>query len=88
MDGYNRTVDKDETNEEDQIKRGLGLPSRNTSSSETPLILAAKNGITEIVEVILKRYPQAIEHKNDRHENILHIAARYRRKEILDLLKY
>ena len=52
MDGYNRTVDKDETNEEDQINRGLGLPSRNTSSSETPLILAAKNGITEIVEVI------------------------------------
>nr|POF04617.1 ankyrin repeat-containing protein itn1 [Quercus suber] len=73
--------DKEEAKED-------GLHSRPTLSSETPLISAARNGITEIVEVILKRFPQAIEHRNDRLENILHIAARYRRKEILDLLQY
>ena len=79
------------TIEDEEVAKEDGLHSRPTLSSETPLISAARNGITEIVEVILKRFPQAIEHRidrNDRLENILHIAARYRRKEILDLLQY
>ena len=74
-----------------QIKdlvREDGPPPLITSSSDTPLISAARNGITEIVEIILKRYPQAIECRNDRLENILHVAARYRRKKILDLLQH
>ncbi|XP_059437037.1 ankyrin repeat-containing protein ITN1-like [Corylus avellana] len=62
--------------------------SEKISSHETPLVSAAKNGITEIVEVILKLYPQAVENVNAEGENIFHVAARYRRKEILDLLRH
>ena len=78
---------EDERKEEDQSKKDQ-QPSRTTSSSNNPIISAARNGITEIVEVILKRNPLAIEHRNKKNENILHIAARYRRIEILDLLQH
>ena len=77
---------EDERREEDQSKKDQ-QPSR-TKSSNNPIISAARNGITEIVEVILKRNPLAIEHRNKKNENILHIAARYRRIEILDLLQH
>nr|POF04620.1 ankyrin repeat-containing protein itn1 [Quercus suber] len=76
-----------ERKEEDQSKKDQ-QPSRSTSSSNNPIISAARNGITEMVEVILKRNPLAIEHRNKKNENILHIAARYRRIEILDLLQH
>lgn len=78
---------EDERKKEDQNKKDQ-QPSRTTSSSISPIISAARNGITEIVEVILKRNPLAIEHRNKKNENILHIAARYRRIEILDLLQH
>ncbi|KAG7963039.1 hypothetical protein I3843_09G098000 [Carya illinoinensis] len=66
-----------------------GITTRDTTSlSEAPLISAARNGITEIVEVILQLYPQAIEHKNDKGENILHVVARHGRKEIMHLLQH
>ncbi|XP_050288403.1 uncharacterized protein LOC126727001 [Quercus robur] len=71
----------------EDLSKEAGPPPLIALSSDTPLISAARNGITEIVEIILKRYPQAIENRNDRLENILHVAARYRRKEILDLLQ-
>ena len=76
---------EDERKEEDQSKKDQ-QPSR-TTSSNNPIISAARNGITETVEVILKRNPLAIEHRNKKNENI-HIAARYRRIEILDLLQH
>ena len=76
---------EDERKEEDQSKKDQ-QPSR-TTSSNNPIISAARNGITEIVEVILKRNPLAIEHRKKKNENI-HIAARYRRIEILDLLQH
>ena len=77
---YNNVVEIQEIKD---LIREDGPPPLITSSSDTPLISAARNGITEIVEVILKRYPQAIECRNDRLENILHVAARYRRKKNL-----
>ncbi|XP_041023321.1 uncharacterized protein LOC121264270 isoform X2 [Juglans microcarpa x Juglans regia] len=65
------------------------ITNQDTASlSEAPLISAARNGIIEIVEVILQLYPQAIEHKNDRGENILHVVARHGRKEIMHLLQH
>ena len=52
---------EDERKEEDQSKKDQ-QPSR-TTSSNNPIISAARNGITETVEVILKRNPLAIEHR-------------------------
>lgn len=42
------------------------------------------SGIPEIVDEILKKYPQAIEHYNDQGRNILHVAINYRQIEIFD----
>lgn len=78
-------VDKDE--EEDGHSTESRAASETSFRLETPLIAAARNGIIEIVEAILKVYPQAIEHVNNRNENIFHVAVRFRRVEILDLLQ-
>ncbi|KAJ0016826.1 hypothetical protein Pint_09731 [Pistacia integerrima] len=72
---------------EDDAKEGPPeiIPESHISSpSEIPIIAAARNGIIEIVKAIVKVYPQAIEQVNEQVENIFHIAARYRREEILD----
>jgi hypothetical protein len=60
--------------------------SQAAPSFESPIISAARNGIIEIVNLILEEYPMATEVINDREENIFHVAARCRRKEILDRL--
>ncbi|KAI4354009.1 hypothetical protein L6164_002913 [Bauhinia variegata] len=53
----------------------------------TPLLLAAASGIDEIVERILKLYPEAIKHVSEDGLNILHVAVRYRQKEIYRIVK-
>jgi hypothetical protein len=57
------------------------------SCSESPLLSAARNGIIEIVKVILELYPESIEVINGRDENIFHLVVRYRWKKILDFLQ-
>ncbi|PIA36849.1 hypothetical protein AQUCO_03200071v1 [Aquilegia coerulea] len=54
---------------------------------ETPLLVATSNGIEEIVEEILKLFPQAIEHVSYTGQNILHVAVMNRRKKIFDFVK-
>ncbi|KAK3023725.1 hypothetical protein RJ639_042735 [Escallonia herrerae] len=46
----------------------------NEKVAETPLMLATKYGCTEIVEEILRKYPQAVEHVDAEGHNILHVA--------------
>ncbi|XP_068334149.1 uncharacterized protein [Pyrus communis] len=53
----------------------------------TPLHIATITGIMPIVEEILEQHPQAVEHVNYDERNILHLAIRNRRKEILNLIK-
>ncbi|KAJ0083752.1 hypothetical protein Patl1_30687 [Pistacia atlantica] len=55
--------------------------------AETPLFLATKSGCPEIVKEILKTYPQAVEHIDDEGRNILHVAIKYRRLEIFELVR-
>ncbi|KAG6755787.1 hypothetical protein NC653_026984 [Populus alba x Populus x berolinensis] len=57
------------------------------SLGETPLSLATKSGCVEIVEEILKLYPQAVEHIDDEGRNVLHVAIKYRQKKIFELVK-
>lgn len=54
---------------------------------QTPLFMATKSGSVEIVEEILRVYPQAIEHIDDEKNTILHLAIKYRRMEILDIVE-
>ncbi|XP_042515655.1 uncharacterized protein LOC122089941 [Macadamia integrifolia] len=51
------------------------------------LALAARNGIVEIVDVILEECPWAIEFVDENGKNILHLAAEYRQVGIFKLLK-
>ncbi|KAJ0702462.1 putative PGG domain, ankyrin repeat-containing domain superfamily [Helianthus annuus] len=53
---------------------------------DTPLLLATIHGCTEIVEEIVKVYPQAIEHIDHEGRNILSLAILHRRIEIIDLV--
>lgn len=46
------------------------------AKNDTPLIAAAKNGIVEIVEAILDVFPQAIEHENNKRENVFELLYR------------
>ena len=55
-------------------------------TDETPLFLATTWSITELVEEILKIYPQAVEHVNKKGRNILHVAIQYRQMKIFDMV--
>ena len=55
------------------------------TKTETPVLLAARNGITEMVEKILKESPLAINDKSE-GKNIVHWAAMNRQPHVLQLL--
>ncbi|KAK3036979.1 hypothetical protein RJ639_030944 [Escallonia herrerae] len=59
----------------------------NEKVAETPLILATKSGCTEIVEEILRKYPQAVEHVDAEGRNILHVAIKYRHIKVFDIVE-
>ncbi|KAG2697018.1 hypothetical protein I3760_07G086700 [Carya illinoinensis] len=53
---------------------------------ETPILLAAKNGITEIVERILEVFPVAINDVNADNKNIVLLAVEYKQPEVYELV--
>ncbi|KAH0671308.1 hypothetical protein KY285_024051 [Solanum tuberosum] len=58
-----------------------------TKIAESPLILATKSGCTEIVDEILKTYPQAVEYVDSEGRNVLHVAIKYRQMQIFDIVE-
>ncbi|KAG4956050.1 hypothetical protein JHK85_042430 [Glycine max] len=67
--------------EEGEKQEGASKPTY------TPLLMAACNGITEIVEVIIHFHPHSIEHVSDDEQNILYMAVKHRQKKIYQILK-
>lgn len=57
------------------------------SKKETPILLAAKNGITEIVDRILELYPIAINDVNADNKNLILLAVGYRQPKVYELLQ-
>ncbi|KAG2697020.1 hypothetical protein I3760_07G086800 [Carya illinoinensis] len=53
---------------------------------ETPILLAAKNGIAEIVEKILEVYPFAVNDVNEDNKNIVLLAVEYRQPNVYEVL--
>jgi len=53
----------------------------------TPLLMAACNGIIEIVELIIHFHPQSIEHVSKDEQNILYMVVKHRQLEIFQMLK-
>ncbi|KAG2688457.1 hypothetical protein I3760_09G096000 [Carya illinoinensis] len=68
------------------LMSSLGLGEQ-VPETDTPLFLATKSGCIDIAKEILKCYPQAIEHIDDKGRNILHIAIGHRQLEIFNLVK-
>ncbi|GKV40276.1 hypothetical protein SLEP1_g47943 [Rubroshorea leprosula] len=56
------------------------------AAPDTPLIIAARTGIKEIVDEIINVYPQALEHVTRSGQNILHVAILHR-NHILDRIR-
>ncbi|XP_062017875.1 uncharacterized protein LOC133734257 [Rosa rugosa] len=51
-------------------------------SPPTPLLLATRHGILEIVDEILKVYPLAVEHISEMGQNLLHVAVLHRQLDV------
>ncbi|KAF3436254.1 hypothetical protein FNV43_RR23346 [Rhamnella rubrinervis] len=89
-------LDKDEDNpkeviikaaeeEEKKGQKGL-LTTRGTVASETAILVAAKNGIIEIVGAILTKFPVAINDRDASKKNIVILAAENRRVSLFNVL--
>ncbi|XP_062076664.1 uncharacterized protein LOC133781629 isoform X1 [Humulus lupulus] len=53
---------------------------------ETPILIAARNGITEMVEIILKRFPMAIYDSNEDGKNIVLLALENKKVKLYKFL--
>ncbi|XAR61168.1 hypothetical protein NMG60_11034797 [Bertholletia excelsa] len=71
------TTNEKEKTEEKKEKAG---------KKETPILLAAKNGITEMVESILDHFPVAIHDTNSEKKNAVLLAAEYKQGRVYQLL--
>ncbi|XP_030972744.1 ankyrin repeat-containing protein At5g02620-like isoform X3 [Quercus lobata] len=63
-----------------------GATKKLKGETKIPLFLATKSGYVEIVQEIIKLYPQSVEHVDDKGRNILHIAIKYRQLKIFELV--
>ncbi|KAJ6685028.1 REPEAT PROTEIN putative-RELATED [Salix purpurea] len=54
--------------------------------TDTPLLMAAKNGITEIMEKILDKYSFAIHDLNSQKKNVVLLAVQYRQTHVYQFL--
>ncbi|KAK0577949.1 hypothetical protein LWI29_002740 [Acer saccharum] len=73
--GLDHKKEQEEEEKEEEQRRNI------------PLFAAIRKGNTKIFKYILKKYPQALELVDHRKQNILHVAAMCRRKEIFDFVK-
>jgi len=76
-----------ENNENVQPKIEENRRQERPPSPPNPLFIATSNGIVEIAEEILDKFPQAIELVNDKGQNILHLAVMHRQREIFRLVR-
>ncbi|MED6134967.1 hypothetical protein PIB30_041939 [Stylosanthes scabra] len=78
---------KQASEQEEEKSKDQQKHAEKTRHAYTPLLMAACNGILEIVEVIIHFHPQSIEHVSDDEQNILYMAVKHRQLEVFRLLK-
>ncbi|WJZ90104.1 hypothetical protein VitviT2T_009274 [Vitis vinifera] len=66
---------------EEALKRTWGMGKR-----KSPVLIAAENGIIEMVEKILKLFPAAIRHVDSDQKNIVLLAVKNRQTSVYELL--
>ncbi|KAK5791979.1 Espin [Gossypium arboreum] len=73
--------------EEETSKSNATANTERSPEPDTPLLIATKTGIVEIVKEILTRYPQAVYHIGQKGQNILHVAIMHRQYKVFHVLK-
>ena len=53
---------------------------------EKPMLLAAKNGVVEMVMKLFERSPSAIRDSNQEKKNVVHLAAEHRQPHVYNFL--
>uniref|UniRef100_A0A0A0M0P8 PGG domain-containing protein n=1 Tax=Cucumis sativus TaxID=3659 RepID=A0A0A0M0P8_CUCSA len=75
----------------DQAKKSLDVRDYKNiiykDHNETPLLLATARGIIEVVKIIIKTDPQAVDYVTSQNRNILHLAILHRQKKIFKWLR-
>ncbi|KAK8486513.1 hypothetical protein V6N13_045947 [Hibiscus sabdariffa] len=70
-----------------EITKGGDVKTLASSAKrETPILIAAKSGITEMVDEILQRFPVAIHETNTEKKNIVLLAVENRQPHVYELL--
>ena len=95
----NRFDEQEQKPKESEIKETTSTPNKTmmetkpenekeeVDKKETPFLVAAKNGIVELVNEILDKIPSAIHNTNSRKENVLLVAVKYRQPLIVETLR-
>ena len=71
--------------DEDEDLSFINSNRRPQVDKETPILSAAKYGIIEMVERILRRFPMAIHDETSEGKNIIMLAAEYRQTHVYEL---
>ena len=72
-------------NDEDEDLSFINSNRQPQVDKETPILSAAKYGIIEMVERILRRFPMAIHDETSEGKNIIMLAAEYRQTHVYEL---
>ncbi|XP_028753390.1 uncharacterized protein LOC114712984 [Neltuma alba] len=68
--------------EQSYERESMAMPPSGTITIETPLMIAVKNGVVEMVKRILKFFPSCIKDVNIKGKNVVMLAAEYRQTEV------
>jgi len=83
-----QALDKKALTPSDTIKRETDkLAEKNIDKSETAFLVAARNGVVEMVNELLNRIPSVIYNTNSNKENVLMVAVMNRKHFVVEKLK-
>ncbi|KAG5234695.1 hypothetical protein OIU76_025982 [Salix suchowensis] len=57
-----------------------------TTKKEMPLFTATRRGVKEIVDLIIKRHPHAMDKRDKMNRSVLDVAVMYRQRKIFDII--
>ncbi|MBA0870339.1 hypothetical protein Goshw_011122 [Gossypium schwendimanii] len=80
-------MERKEEEKEETSKSNATANTERSPEPDTPLLIATKTGIVEIVNEILTRYPQAVYHIGTNGRNILHVAIMNRQYKVFNVVK-
>ncbi|KAK8630687.1 hypothetical protein V6N13_079468 [Hibiscus sabdariffa] len=75
-----------EDNNKGKTWKGEKEKTKEAAKRETPILIAAKSGITEMVDEILQRFPVAIHETNTEKKNVVLLAVENRQPHVYELL--